>query len=70
MVTALLTTAANQLIKTNDDRSADCMENVSRLWARVNQLESQIDKYTTAIMAKDGQIKKLADSLATKGGIQ
>lgn len=70
VVTALLTTAANQLIKTNDDRSADCMENVDRLWTRVNQLEAQIDKYTTTIMALRGANSKLADSLATKGGQQ
>ena len=70
IVTALLTTFINKLFDTTDDRSKDCLEQVDRLWVRVNQLEAQIDKYTTTIMTKDGQIKRLADSLATKGGQQ
>ncbi len=70
IVTALLTTFINKLFDTTDDRNSDCMEQVDRLWARVTQLEAQIDKYTTTIMTKDGQIKLLSDSLATKGGFQ
>lgn len=68
IVTALLTTFVNKLFDTTDDRSAECMEQVMYLRERVSKLERQVDQYTTAIMAKDGQIKKLADSLATKGG--
>lgn len=70
IVTALLTTFVNKLFDTTDDRSKDCLEQVDRLWTRVYQLEAQIDKYTTTIMTKDGQIKRLADSLASKGGMQ
>lgn len=68
VVTALLTTAANQLLKTNDDRSADCMEQVMYLRERVDKLETQVDDYTTTIMALRGANSRLADSLATKGG--
>lgn len=68
VVTALLTTAANQLLKTNDDRSADCMEQVMYLRERVEKLETQVDDYTTTIMALRGANSRLADSLATKGG--
>ena len=68
VVTALLTTAANQLLKTNDDRSADCMEQVMYLRERVEKLERQVDDYTTANMIQRGVITKLADSLASKGG--
>lgn len=56
-VTALLTTFVNKLFSTNDDRSRECMEQVSYLRDRVEKLEKQVDDYTTAVMYKDAQIK-------------
>lgn len=52
------------------DSNKDCMEQVMYLRERVTKLERQVDAYTTTIMALRGANSKLADSLATKGGIQ
>ncbi len=52
------------------DSNRDCMEQVTYLRERVTKLERQVDDYTTTIMALRGANSKLADSLATKGGIQ
>lgn len=70
IVTALLTTFVNKLFDTTEDRSADCMEQVMYLRDRVTKLEKQVDAYTTTIMTLRGANTKLADSLASKGGIQ
>lgn len=71
IVTALLTTFINKLFSTSDDRSADCIEQVMYLRDRVDKLETQVDQYTTTIMALRGANIKLADSLvASKGGIK
>lgn len=68
IVTALLTTFINKLFSTSDDRSADCIEQVMYLRERVDKLETQVDQYTTTIMALRGVNTRLADSLAAKGG--
>lgn len=52
------------------DSNRDCMEQVTYLRERVTKLERQVDAYTTTIMALRGANSKLADSLATKGGMQ
>lgn len=46
------------------------LEQVTYLRERVAKLEKQVDQYTTSIMLKDSQIKVLADSLVSKGGMQ
>ena len=56
-VTVLLTTFVNKLFSTNDDRSRECMEQVTYLRERVEKLEIQVDDYTKAVMYKDAQIK-------------
>lgn len=56
-VTTLLTTFVNKLFSTNDDRSRECMEQVTYLRERVEKLEVQVDDYTKAVMYKDAQIK-------------
>lgn len=56
-VTVLLTTFVNKLFSTNDDRSRECMEQVSYLRDRVEKLELQVDEYTKAVMFKDAQIR-------------
>lgn len=51
------------------DSNRGCMEQVTYLRDRVEKLEKQVDAYTTTIMTLRGANTRLADSLASKGGI-
>lgn len=56
------------VISNAGDSNKECMEQVMYLRERVEKLETQVDQYTTTIMALRGVNTRLADSLASKGG--
>lgn len=69
-VMAIASFLVQVVIRNAGDSNKDCMEQVMYLRERVDKLEKQVDQYTTTIMTKDGQIRRLTDSLISKGGMR
>lgn len=70
LIWILILVIVNMGKDSGDDRVKDLSDQVSYLKNRVEVLEKQVDRYTTAILYKDGQIlvrDNVIDSLK-KGG--
>lgn len=66
VVCSLLTLFANKLFDSNDARVADCIAESDRKDKRIHQLETNIDKYTNAVLFQNSIVRnrdEVIDSL-------